>query len=270
MTQRNMLSSIDTTTTLSSPTTLMNFYALFQPTTPPVRYCSPGIRGAQVESVRGWRAQAKSAQAAGIESSMKKVLISFYRCDVCGIHIGPGYYEQTMYLYPVHDQSINCIDGPMQHFESAWLKVCGGCAHDRRRMVPEWLCLLKPEHWTTTVLLCQEGETPVATDMMNRAQMTALRRAIHEYVNAMYQYVFSLLFLSTHLPLTHLIASPQQTARRRTKGTDGSTPQERVQNGQEGADETKVLQFPTHRTTQSRARSHRIPASLTRTYQIAQ
>ena len=248
----------------------------------PVRYYSPGIRGAQVESVRGWRAQAKSLHSAGIESNRTRVLISFYRCDVCGIHIGPGYYEQTMYLYPVRKQSLNCIDGPPQYFESSWLKVCGGCAHDRRRMVPQWLCVLTPLHWSTTLLLCREGETPTATDMTDRVQMTSLRRAIDAYVTAFYQYVFSVLLFSLDIPLTAVYAptastAPQTSPQHRpktqhtsplalatTKGTDGG----HTKGGAPGetGEHTTLLQFPVERARHRRP----LPASLRQTYQIAQ
>jgi hypothetical protein len=56
-------------------------------------------------------------------------------CDVCGIQIGAGFWEQELFLYPVQDTTIT-KDEPI-HYDSALLRACGSCAE--RRNLPQWL-----------------------------------------------------------------------------------------------------------------------------------
>jgi|SRR5579884_236024 len=195
---------------------------LYPPASPPperepgrITFLSPGDRAGHVESVRGWRQQQRAERDAGIVSSMSQVLIPFFRCTLCGICIGPGYYEQELYVYPVAPGATICLrDDAMHTFtDGVWLLVCGGCARHRRRGIPEFFRVVDASCWTTNRLIAREGERVRSPCI--RTEVSLLRAAITQYVLARLQYLISLLALSIGgsallhplLPLLHLLTS---------------------------------------------------------------
>lgn len=169
-----------------------------------------------VESPRGWRALAKGEQDAGLEADTR-VQVSLYRCDLCWIHIGPGHYENSLYLYPVQKQTLSPGDGPPQYMVSSWLRICGGCAHHRSRELPEYLCLMAAEDWQTTRLLVwaqaeRAGHpnvslVPEATNLSNYTQMKQIRAAVQAQVKQRLTAFFLLFCVSRGIALSHFSRS---------------------------------------------------------------
>lgn len=123
------------------------------------------MRGAQVETTAGWREITRGDRSARLQEA--RIVQSKYYCQLCGIYIGPGYYEQEMYLWfvppgrNVYNARRNCC---IRHKEWMWIRLCGGCACYKDRRLPPWMKVLTPECWTTTLLLDEEGPVrPVNT-----------------------------------------------------------------------------------------------------------
>lgn len=163
--------------------------ATFLRSLPPVQqqevYASP------VQSVSAWRKQAKAEASAGLEQS-GQVLVSLYGCDICGIQIGPGFYEQELFLYPLRNTTIT-RDKPV-HYSSAILYTCGGCA--RRRHLPEWLRVVQPAHWETTTLLCEHDQEVRPTQRTQLLEMKRIYAAIRQMVQAFTTLLFTLSIIS--------------------------------------------------------------------------
>lgn len=167
-----------------------------------VSFESPGQKNHIVESVSNWRALKRGERDADLVP-FHKILIDFYRCDLCGCSIGPGYDQQKMYLYPVRDEQCYSwkIDR-MKYYTIAWLKICESCGHNRSRYLPSFLLILRPEYWTTTMLLCKEEEQPQWTNMQDARVMGQIRSAITDTINAFATYLFLVILVSYGISLS--------------------------------------------------------------------
>lgn len=126
----------------------------------PMPYESPMLKPSE------WHAQKEAEQSARLEEEdPTHILIA--HCELCDIGIGPGHIEQEMYLYFVHHESVLCIIHGREHLIKKeaieelgghWFLCCGGCARSKKRSLPQEQCLFNSTHWTTTALICQEGE----------------------------------------------------------------------------------------------------------------
>ena len=91
-----------------------------------------GWESPALQSTKDWRAEKKAEHSAYQET---RALVDFFSCDICGIGMGPGHYEQEVYLYPVYE-CIMCIlddeDYSETHIFLDCLTVCGTCAGRKR------------------------------------------------------------------------------------------------------------------------------------------
>lgn len=168
--------------TLSSPDLSRPFYS-------PAHHHHPPLLSAKVETVKGWREQAKAERDAGIEGGGQHqytILIQFFKCDLCRICIGRDYYEQELYLYPVYHQKERISDDPTYYDEPRFLHICGGCA--ARRCLPSPLRMIEPSHWLTTVLLVEEGEPVRDANPESTIEKFRIRKALREHIERYHQH----------------------------------------------------------------------------------
>ena len=186
---------------------ITEFYSFFTPKSPKRRITRPlyesSHRAIIVEDTSGWRQLKRGEKDAGLLSSLDQVLISSWRCEVCGIGIGPGYNQEFMYLYPVYRQFINNpkSDEKPRFYAYKTLKVCGDCAAHPSRQLPTWLCVLSPEIYSTTVLLCEEGEDPLPLNKADPRQIEQVYAAIEDYINYRRYFIFLLHLLCFNVSL---------------------------------------------------------------------
>jgi hypothetical protein len=101
-----------------------------------------------------WYPQQRAERSAF--SEIITVFLQCIRCLLCDIWIGPGHYEQEIYLYSARNEQILCY---IDHHESMYtiaetpllIPCCGTCA--QRRLSSQPIRVFGPEHWTTTLLL---------------------------------------------------------------------------------------------------------------------
>lgn len=174
--------------------------ATFLRSLPPIRECEQEVYASPVQSVSAWRKQAKAEASAGIEPQGSQVLVSLFECHVCGVHVGPGYVHQELFLYPVRNTTI-IRDRPM-HYKEALLYACGECARHRRRLLPEWLRIVEPTCWETTRLLTAEGEEARPTQRTQLVEMKQIYTAIRQMVQAFTTLLFTLSLISLGFSLS--------------------------------------------------------------------
>lgn len=103
-----------------------------------------------VETVSAWRHQAKGEKAAGLTSAREHIVLDFYRCDLCGIGIGPRHHEKELYFCPIFERKELLGGDPWiaeraTQVRSRALRICGGCARHRR--IPENFLLISEDLW---------------------------------------------------------------------------------------------------------------------------
>lgn len=160
-------------------------------------YESPGKRNAHtVERTRDWRAQTKCARDAGLPSIMEKMSLPWFQCHICGACIGPNFYTQHLYLYPVFNQYVsNHRKKQPEWWDIGVLRICDTCAQHKSRNLPDGLCVISPSCWMTTELL---EDDPVYTNPSNLEQSIEVRLAVMQYVELCEKCLICILFLAKH------------------------------------------------------------------------
>lgn len=82
----------------------------------------------------------------------------------------------------------------MRYYDHKILKICGECAAHPNQQLPEWLCVLTPDFYSTTTLLCREEEAPTPLNLKDAKQVENVRLAIEEYIDGR-RYIIFLLHL---------------------------------------------------------------------------
>lgn len=176
------------------------------PLPPPPTRTSP-------ESVSGWRKQQRAETDAGFVPTSLKILLPLFRCDLCTICIGPDYYEQELFLYPVHRQAVCCGDTLEYFHDLTWLHICGGCARSERHHLEAFYQMVKPEYWLTTELLATEAEPYVTyADPCNAEQKQAISQHIDAQLLACYRFHLFVYCIEQHIPLHTVFVYPQPVA----------------------------------------------------------
>jgi hypothetical protein len=137
-------------------------------TTLPLSLQSPSVvYNSSVQKSHEWFRDRQSEESAQLETA-KGELIAAAHCEICDIGIGPDHLEQELFVYPEHgERDVLCIIQGREHLLTKediramggyWFYCCGGCARSRKRQLPESYCIYSYQHWTTNLLIQQEGE----------------------------------------------------------------------------------------------------------------
>lgn len=163
------------------------------------------------ESTRGWRHQSRAEQDAGMTTSTPTLLLAFFTCDLCTICIGPDFYEQELYIYPVCKQEVCLGDKPTYFGEWTYLKICGGCANAKRRRLPLIYRAVQSRYWTTNeLLLGNTDETPQPVSLTDDLQVARIRKALHQQVLAVARFLLFLHCLEQRVPIVSIFEFPSE------------------------------------------------------------
>lgn len=179
----------------SSPSSL-TFYL-----TPTYDPTSTEMFESPIQSSGEWHDQKEAERDAGLTPIPE---VSFTQCEICGIDIGIGYYEQEMYLYPVVNKKIRVSNDAILLYNHDWLEVCGSCAY-RKQLPQKWghaLRMLHPGLWETTILLNGRAD-PISTHQRPEAIV-----AIEPYVTSLYQMILFVSVWKTGASLRSAFVKP--------------------------------------------------------------